>query len=399
MLIRNHTVLLNGLIWFSFLLFSVQTHAQKDTTWHELDGITSKKEQTKRILETGRQLRLTDPKRFPDFVRYVEGLYAEKPFNQLRALVMSFQAMELSDQGSLLKSIKLHERTLDILRLMRPSKQLAVEYNLIGIVYHQLGKIDLFISYTDSAISVVNAIQDYEYKNTLVNNRVYVLKDFDPSAALSILKELDKELAEMNKPSLRATTNLNISHLYREEFNNLDSAIHHANKSYDLRQIAREQIGTASALILLGELYIDKGEYDIATAYLDQGKSIADSLNLKHKRLRIDLDISKIYIKTNRPEKAVDLLQTAQTEIVKYNFNDLHLDLYPLLTEALSNDGLHKEALEVSRNYFLLNDSLNGLEMKNHLAQLEARYRVNEKEHELEILKKKMSYPNREEVI
>lgn len=326
------------------------------------------------------------------------------------------------------QSLASGEEALRISQALKDLKLQARAYNLIGVVYRNLGKYERAIASYKSALRISESIQDSTQIAYSCNNigGLYRLEGNNTIALEYILRALKLFERRGDKTGMAFCT-INIGLIYRRQQNYI-KALEYLNFTLKLREEINDRAGKALALNLIAEIYSERGDLNRALEYylevekeytvVDDKKGLAaawgglgdiyyakkdytKALLYRNKALELSKRINYleglindygslalIYAKQGKYSKGNEFISEAikvaqgfkeiysQMELNKYlsEFNEIKKD-YPL-------------AISYLKKYQSLKDSANRLDNIAMVAEMEAVHRVETTEKENAILMK-----------
>ncbi|MCC5932069.1 MAG: tetratricopeptide repeat protein [Cyclobacteriaceae bacterium] len=206
-----------------------------------------------------------------------------------------------------------------------------------------------------------------------------------------------------------------------------EKAQQYYQNSYDIREKLGDKRGMATVLNNLANVHMDTDRLSEALAFQTRSMQINDSLNLKEEVAKNLINQGKIYQKKGALKEALDKFQEAYALLQKINIHSLdafvlaemgrvqsqldekdnaykslnlsieearkrsdptsELNAHAFLKDLLLKEGKYKEAFEIQSREFALKDSLEGVNLKMKLQELETQYQVEIKENEIALLK------------
>jgi signal transduction histidine kinase len=159
-----------------------------------------------------------------------------------------------------------------------------------------------------------------------------------------------------------------------------DSAFYYNNLALEYFSKAGDQHSISQWKSNLANSHIKLENYDKAEKLLSE--ALTDELN-DDKKAIIKVNLANVYIKTQRYQLAENLLKNAYDHAVRFHQMEFLSQVWfrkHELSEALGNTA---DALKYYRNYVHLRDSILNVTKTEQLAQMLARYEMEEKEKEL----------------
>ncbi|WP_421751604.1 helix-turn-helix transcriptional regulator [Croceimicrobium sp.] len=266
-------------------------------------------------------------------------------------------------------------------------------FNQMGIELYKLGDREAQVAYTDSALAVLawEEIPD-EIRLSLLVNRTTGLSRMDqPEEEKKRYKKLLAEFADSNFHSLRAIANINLGKSYANAYF-IDSANMDTAEIYFLDALKAAKADGDAALQKQVEIYLatlwtkhNPQEHD-AVGMLERARNFYDSIEDTYRGAFARVQLATAYYFLDRDKEALSLIDSAMPFCLKHGYRDHYLSLVEIGRRIHKRLGHFEEALVFAENRMSMEDTLHREKLKADLAQLEARYRLKEKEQKLKLL-------------
>ena len=256
----------------------------------------------------------------------------------------------LNELGKKVEALDIYLKGKIIADKLNDPKIKFMIYNNLGLYYHD--DREKAMSYRLQAYEYSKQNTDYPlaYKNssqiagTLAND--YVLtKDF--AKARKLLKESLFYSSKINYVTMEAFAYSVYSEMFRNE-KNYDSAVFYQLKNIDLKVSIGEKNRLHDAYGLLGELFLEQHKYDQSVTYLS---------------------------------KAVELTKEMKSLLFQYRW-------LPVLSKAYAGSGKFEKAYNTMAEFHALSDSVMSEEKVKAITEMEAKYELQKKESENQLLQK-----------
>ncbi len=290
----------------------------------------------------------------------------------------------------------------------------------LGNVYLFQGKYDSLKSLMVSSIEKAKNFSDLHYEatyNTNLGNAYMYNSEYEQ--ALRYFQEGIELFNKNNEPKYERKINIFISICFLNS-NNLDKSIEYSKRSLQQSERANDSIDICTALEYMGNGYVEKNQFQTAKPLLERELRLAESLNLPEKVANSQYLLSRIFQFENNHSKAIEYAEQAlvyynETGNIFYKINTLtylsiyykdignHLKALSYLKEAeqlaeenemkshlllvysnmaMLNNAMqnYKDAYTYLEKHDILNDSLNSVELKNKLQDLDVKYETGKKE-------------------
>lgn len=286
-------------------------------------------------------------------------------------------------------------------------------------------KIDIPI---DSAISIhKNYLQNAKNKKDTLRQlygHFYLYVDYykkdDYASVQKHFLEASNLVNEASNPAWKAAICMRKAHMIELIDADIPAAITQYEKAINYCKIAKDSFCIAECLEQLSNLNSSIGNYEIAETYFDeaivwmrkfggmaemalaynnysillsnQGKlkesivyidsaiMIAVEKKDLYKEMMYKSNLAAKYTLMNMPKKAIDIYKQCIITNTQNQWYDLLRYNYSGIADAYEKTGNLAKTNEFTHNYYLLNDSINGAEVKLKISQLETENEINKRE-------------------
>jgi signal transduction histidine kinase len=255
--------------------------------------------------------------------------------------------------------------------------------NNLNILYYRLSKYDSSLYYLNQNYELLKTSTDtFAIAGNLNGLGLYHLNNDAFERASRYFHNIHKLALQTSDQELRKRlllltySNLGILHTHQDF---PDSAAYYAHKHLTLKP------DDASAMNTLGSVYKDRGLLDSALFYY---KKVFDKARATEKMNLLSGSANNMAIVLNLKEKYRDALHYARTgknkaaEMGRLEWVRVGLEEE---VKALAGLGRHKEAFNLMDELEAVRDSLNGLEVRERMAELETTYDLKERTSELQL--------------
>lgn len=163
----------------------------------------------------------------------------------------------------------------------------------------------------------------------------------------------------------------------------LDSALFFYQKSLQLKENAKDLNGIPYSLNNIAGVYLFQKKYTEAKQFLDQAYQNRKSRNDKMGVCENLSFYGNYYKVIGNPKEAIYYYKLAVAECEKNEYKDLQRGAYLALSDLFEGQNQPKLALQNLQKYQQLNDSLNGIQLKQRQVELDAEFQTEEKEKQL----------------
>jgi tetratricopeptide (TPR) repeat protein len=204
--------------------------------------------------------------------------------------------------------LELHSQSLKIYERLKDFSKIARTYNAIGVVYNQQEDIESAMDFFNKAYHLYEAQHDEQGMATAlrrIGNVEMDAKHF--SKALEYYKtSLATEKKIKNQEGIASCLN-NIGLIFYEQAN-YDSALYNLNKSLAITLLTNNINRLPAAYHNISNVYLKQGKIKEALSYAEKDLPIAEKLGLKPAVLEATQLLYKIYDKKGDYKKALEYL-------------------------------------------------------------------------------------------
>ena len=327
------------------------------------------------------------------------------------------------------KALNYYLLALEIRKKLPNPKYIAQSYNNAGFVYSDLGQFDKALQNYYEAYKIKSELKDSTGMGIVLNNIAnikfstsnyeeaiqyfqYALDIFEKinysegiasclngyGLVFENLMNFEKALDFYNK-ALKIASTLKNKKQYADILNNLgnvytltrnyDKAIDFYIKGLIIRKELNDQLGIASSLNNIGLIFKIRKEYLNAISYFRQAMVINKTLKNNYETgLNLNA-IGESYLEINKNQEALNYMnQSLKLAVGSQNKELVQLCLSDL-SKIYSNLSQYEKAFNLYKQSITIRDTLENLEIKKRINELQTKYETEKKEHKLQILSKK----------
>lgn len=269
---------------------------------------------------------------------------------------------------------------------IKDRRGLAASYNNLGVAYRNQGALDKALEYYLTSLNLYDSLQHQEGVATAMNNiaNIYSLKK-DYQQAKRYLEESYAIFRELNDPFRLVGSMNNLGNLY-QDINNNDSALAYYNKAFALSEQNGARFG--DPMNNVGNIYFNRGDYDVALTHYQKALDIEREHNNKLGILNTLTNMGITYTRAREPERAQGYLNEALHLTEELQAFSALPAIYKASAENYSAQRRWKEAYEMQLKYDAMREKIHSDESSRNIAQMEMVLDFQEKERELEMLRK-----------
>jgi tetratricopeptide (TPR) repeat protein len=263
---------------------------------------------------------------------------------------------------------------------------MAASYNNLGVAYRNQGALDKSLEYYITSLKLYDSLKNMEGVATTKNNiaNIYSIKK-DYAQAMRYLEESFALFKDMNDPFRLIGSMNNLGNLYHDI--DMDAkALEYYTQAYELSE--KNGAKFADPLNNVGNLYFAEGNYQVAIEYYQKGLDIEREHNNKLGILNTVTNMGITYTKAKQAKSAQRYLDEALALSDELQALTALPSIYRASAENYSIQNKWKEAYAMQLKYDEMREKIYGEESSRNIAQMEMVLDFQEKERQLEILKK-----------
>jgi tetratricopeptide (TPR) repeat protein len=323
---------------------------------------------------------------------------SEKHFEYLsQGLELSEKLSKTQDQGIFLKELGLYHKNkgnLDsALRYYEKSREIFLpnsdSTNFHSVSYSMGNLKKAQGNYEDAIQFFVDGIAFYERQKSPKMQLNAIVGKVNLGALYTSIKEYDKgisiyrnvlndSLSYKNTSIVNAAyTNLSASYT---KIKKLDSALYYAEKSEKILKGSNRKSSLANTYINIGALHEQNNNYIQGKAYFTKALLLFETLKKPSGIIKSHNNIGNVFTKLgNLTQAEYHLLK--ENELIQSTKNSYSLEHnYSMLSKLYVKSNRFEKAFEVSKKLQRLKDSILGLEQQKAISEIEVKYEVEKNE-------------------
>jgi len=274
---------------------------------------------------------------------------------------------------------------LDIARELKSDSLLFRVYHHIGSVYMNNNDLLRALPYLNKAALLVNSVRN-------ANARIFLFRDI---ALLYSYINKNREAIECwlkVEPLILQTGNkIFLGNIYNNlgicymELEDTARARQYFQQSLLIRYEIKDGHGIAQVHNNLGTLYLNSMQYQKALEYFEKGLELRKKANVViNGIIESNINIGKVHYKLGHAEIAKKYLEEARAQALGIGQIELERRADEELVLIYSGRGDYKKAFELQSRFFMIKDSLYGLDKKEEVGRMnfESKLREDSLKHE-----------------
>ncbi len=284
------------------------------------------------------------------------------------------------------KALGYTREALNLATEINDERGMAASYNNLGVAYRNQGALDKALEYYITSMKIYVKLDNKEGIATTKNNiaNIYSLKK-DHGQAMKYLEESYALLSQMgDKMRIIASMN-NLGNLYSDI-----QLYEKAHKFYaEANQLSEaNNLKYADPLNNLGNIYYRQNNFEKAIDYYTKALTIERENNNKLGMLNIITNLGIANAHAKQPKAAQQFLDEAERLCEELQAYTSLPTIHKASADNYAAQGKWKEAYEMQVKYDEAREKIYGEESSRNIAQMEVVMEFQDKERELEMLKK-----------
>jgi signal transduction histidine kinase/CheY-like chemotaxis protein len=271
---------------------------------------------------------------------------------------------------------------------MADSLGTAETYQVLGQIYTRIGNFKLALDYTQNAFSILGRLGQKERLSELVRETGNIYFYFGEKAiALDFYQKSLKLSEETNDFAGIAKAYNNMGRIY-SELERYDLALECLKKSLSHKNKTEDPLGYANTLLNLGTVYFHKNDLEQALTFFQEANQLFTNVGNPEGMANSMYYIGRTYYIKKQSNQALAVLEEAYGIASGTRSNTLLVNISKSLSQVYADRGDYKAAYNFFQNYNVLRDSVFSDEKRKLLVELEAKYQIQSKQKQIELLTK-----------
>ncbi|MFK8006938.1 MAG: tetratricopeptide repeat protein [Saprospiraceae bacterium] len=173
-----------------------------------------------------------------------------------------------------------------------------------------------------------------------------------------------------------------------EKLGESEKSLEYNKKSLELATKLNYKTGIAYAKGNIGSNYLSVNDFAKAEKYCKEAIFIKLDLEDSYGAIGSKIDLAKVYLAWNKPKEAVVVLDQALEMSKMVESKSRQSDIYKTLSAVYEQLDNASKALDYTKKYVALKDSLLNEKTLEEMGTSQRRYELEKKEHDIEMLKK-----------
>jgi tetratricopeptide (TPR) repeat protein/DNA-binding CsgD family transcriptional regulator len=279
--------------------------------------------------------------------------------------------------------------------LYKSKKLLDTVDDPFGLVFYYFG----LGSISHLKLDYVNAIKEFqqvEYYSRLAGNKLY---ESAGTFALGTIQyhrgvygEAKKYILQSLKTKIEIDDRKGIANAYNtlgnlyKALEQYDSAMYNFKLGYDIRKARGDDRAIANSLVPMAQVDIFRKDYSAAIKKLNQARNIYLALDEKTGVCLVDNELARAAFFLGKKDEAEHIIESTLQNARQLNNTSMVLNCLTTMAEMQAESKNYQVAYQLGLRIAKLRDSLNNANREEVIQEMEARYKLEQKNSEIEIL-------------
>jgi signal transduction histidine kinase/uncharacterized protein HemY len=285
-------------------------------------------------------------------------------------------------------ALKQYNASLRLAEEIEDDNGIASALNNIGIIYYVWGDYNGSLEHYSRVLEIRKRIGGRMETAKAYNNLgtvSYAIGRYEEALeyffeSLAIYEELDDK-------KLVASSLSNIGEAY-SKLERLDEALDALERALLIEEGIDDKAGLALVLNNLGMVYGARDRLEEALRHYRRSLALREEIDDRQGAAVCELNIGEIYARTGRFHDALTFLDRALDIATEIGVKEVQRDAYLGQSRTYELMGDHAGAMASYKLFKEVNDSLFDEQTSRRLAEMQARYEVEKKDREIEVLRK-----------
>jgi len=360
---------------FTFQFLHGQSNNQTDSLIRVLSHTHEYKAKVRLLLRISKAEELRDPEKALQFAQQARQIAQTADYDSAEVRALILMGVNLNRMNNLKEALEIGEQVVEKASKYHMKWEIADGRSIMAVAYDQVGDFDNSSRLYFENLKLYEKLNDKRLMATTMGNigTDFIEQQSYEKALVYIKKALDIGL-ETNNLILVTDQYNNLAAIYQLGFNDLTKAMENYSKALEIAKKISDFQQQGSILLNIGQVYLEKNNFDSAYYCFEQSLSIIQKLNNPILLADSYRELGNYYFQIGEINKAKNFASKGLDIGEKYDkwqtiFNSADLLNKICLSE---NDTLEAYKYLVIRTNAL--DSLSALQNQKELFRLEFQY-------------------------
>lgn len=289
-------------------------------------------------------------------------------------------------KGNYTKTIEQLEHAQNLTHSIKDSIGLIDVFQTYCLLYTKLGDFKKALEYSQKAFSLIGRLNQQSKLADLVRETGNIYFSFGESAIALDFYQKSLNICKEKQDQIGISKALNnIGRIYSES-GQYSKALDYLTRSLEIKNKYDNKLGVANTLLNIGTIYLKQEDYPKAISYFTQSKQNYIQVNFIEGIANSDQFLGRSYLKSKQYKQSEESFAKALELAQKARIKTLLIIIYQGFSELYAETNRFNNAyLSLLKNKEL-NDSIFSEEQRNILMELDAKYNLQAKEKQIQLL-------------
>lgn len=281
--------------------------------------------------------------------------------------------------GNLEKAEKAINESLRLYTLLNDKNGITQCYNGLSIVSRSKGNLPLAIDYVFKCLKISEELKDNEATANLYNSLSVFYLDLEETQKARLYAE--KSILLCKKTDSRRTLSNaynNLAYVYKQQ-GSVEKSLQYLNLSLKISEELGDKNQLVTAYNNIGVIKKDQKKFDEAIKYYHQSLQAATEIGAIDRIATANYKLGEVFFIQNNIVKALPFALLAFQTSKRLNAPIEIRNSAFLLKNIYEKTGKYKDALEMTKLYFLMKDSIADNDTKNEVEKKQYKYNYDKK--------------------
>ena len=341
-----------------------------------------------RLLQLAKQAQRNDPRQSLAYAEQAAALADELDDEAARAQALAYVGIAHYYLGDYQRALRQYQQSLRIARRIGDREKVANAQNNIGILYYVWGEHDQALDHYFQALKIREEMNDAEGTAKGYNNLANVYQTAGEYEQALTYYQKSLELYEGIGDEQLVASSLNNIGLLHYDLEQYTESLQHYERALAIEREIDDKQGMALSLNNMGMVYDAWRRYRAALAHYREALTIREGLGDRQGVSVCLHNIGTVEVERGEHEQAIEYLTQALSIAEELDAQEIIRDNLLSLSRAQTATGDYEQALVFYQRYKAAHDDIFNEERSRQMAAAQARYEVDLKDREIEVLRK-----------
>lgn len=309
-----------------------------------------------------------------------------KPNKIVRAQIIISRAYFI--KGDYYKAIENLDEAKKLTLSLHDSLQLLDIYQTYSRIYTKIGDFNKALDYSQNSYILIGNLKQKDKLADIIRETGNIYYNFrEYKIALEFYQKCITQYKVNNDQAGLSKALNNVGQIYID-LGQYDKALENLNKSLEIKNKLDNKLSATITLLNIGTIYFKKGEYRKAIEFFKKSNSNYNEINYIAGVSDSYQYLGRSYLKLKQYNESEEAFIKALELAEKAKMKTLLLPIYIGISELYSQTDRYNLAYQYLQKNKNLSDSLFSEERRNLLMELDAKYQLQAKEKQIQLLSK-----------